>query len=516
MSTKPYYTSADIISSVKRKISFPISQNTFTENDILAFANEEMFLSQVPSVLQYHQEYFTSYRTVPLRSNVSRYSIPERATGMKLRDLFYQDTNGNLYDMTRVDESNRAYFQANVGSNQGPYTYFIQGNDVILAPGVAQAPSGNLVFIFFLRPNQLVKNGRSATVSGFSQSIKVNNSLVSPLDTVTIGEDIFTAVNTLGGTITAISAYSSTETQITCVNHQLSSNQLVVITGSDSNPSINGTYPVQVLDDDNFIIQKQISVAGTTGTFTSPNQFLIGVSDVITASNLSSAVSAITSLIPNILGATVSLDIATISYADIYTNIVTSNTYGFIIPQELITFNFENLASTYLDQETNIVEPLFVNGALIDILQTNPGHKTYTYDIKIPTNGISGNSIIFVRDQLKVPTFSNLSSTNVNQPSSIAYELPTVIIGDYICLANESIIPQIPPDLHNGLAERTAARILSAMGDQAGLQASMTKIAEIDSKQGNLLDNRVESSPIKIVNRYSNLRMGKLGRNRRF
>jgi len=514
MSSKPYYTSDDLIASVKRKIMFPISQATFTQNEILDFANEEMFLSQVPSVLQFHQEYFTSYKTIPLRSNVSRYSIPERATGMKLRDLFYQDTNGNLYDMTRVDESNRAYFQANIGSNQGPYSYFVQGNDIIIAPGVAQSPSGNLVFVFFLRPNQLVKNGRSAIVSGFSQSIEINNSLILALDTVTVGEDIFTAVNTLGGTITAITAYSTTETQITSINHQLSSNQFVTISGSDSNPSINGTFAIQVLDNDNFLIQKQISIAGTTGTFICPNQFLIGVSNVATASNLVSAVNTV--VVPNILGAVLSSSTAVISFVDIYTKITTSNTTGFLIPQELLTVNFESLSSTYLDQETNIIEPLFENGTLIDLLQTNPGHKTYTYDVKIPTNGISGNSIIFLRDQLVVPTYSNLSSTNTGSSSSIAYELPSMVIGDYICLANEAIIPQIPPDLHNGLAERTAARILAAIGDQAGLQASMTKIAEIDQKQGNLLDNRVESSPIKILNRYSNLRMGKLGRNRRF
>lgn len=515
MATTPYYTSTDIINSVKRKISFPISQNTFTENDILAFANEEMFISQVPSVLQFHQEYFVTYKSIPLRSNVSRYAIPDRATGMKLRDLFYQDNNGNLYEMTRVNEDDRAYFQANTGSNQAAYSYFVQGNDVILTPGVASAPTGSMVFVFFLRPNQLVKNNRAAIISGFSQSVKINNSLILPLDTFNIGQDTLTAVSTLGGTISAIIPYSTVQTQITSVNHQLSNNQIVVIAGSDSNPNVDGMYFAQVLDTDNFLINKQISVSGTTGTFTSPNQFLIGVSDVITASNMSSTISALTPLIPNILGSTVSTDIVTFSYADIYTSNSTSNTVGFVIPQELLVINFQSLQSTYLDQETNILEPLFQNGALIDLLQTRPGHKTYTYDIRIPNNGISGNSIIFPRNELLVPTGTIVNSTSQTGAESIALELPSLIIGDYICLANEAIIPQIPPDLHNGLAERTAARILAAMGDKDGLQASMTKIAEIDQKQGNLLDNRVEGTPVKILNRNSPLRMGKMGRNRR-
>ena len=56
MSKKPYYTSNALIEAVKRNISFPISQVTFSEEDILTFADEEMFLEQVPSILQFHEE----------------------------------------------------------------------------------------------------------------------------------------------------------------------------------------------------------------------------------------------------------------------------------------------------------------------------------------------------------------------------------------------------------------------------------------------------------------------------
>ncbi|NBX74721.1 MAG: hypothetical protein EBQ89_10570 [Alphaproteobacteria bacterium] len=88
-------------------------------------------------------------------------------------------------------------------------------------------------------------------------------------------------------------------------------------------------------------------------------------------------------------------------------------------------------------------------------------------------------------------------------------------VGDYICLANESIIPQIPPDLHTVLAERTAARILAAIGDQAGLAVANQKIAEMELRQGNVLDQRVEGAPEKITARHSLLRYGKMGVRRR-
>lgn len=534
MAFNPWMTSQDLIDSVKRKIAFPISQITFTNNDILAFANEEMFISQVPSVLQFHEEYFVTYRILPLQTNLSRYPIPDRATGMKLRDLFWQDVNGNLFSMTRIEEHDKAFFQMNGGSNQAIHKFYVEGNDVVLTPSVVDSPTGSLVFVFYLRPNQLVKNDRAATIVGFNQTLTINNSLIQPLDTLTVQigvtnlnnpgqvtntlnivSTIFTAVNTLGGTISAIVPYSANSTQVTTsAPHQLSTGQMVAIAGSDANPNINGTFTVQVLDATNFIIQAYIQVSGTTGTFTSPNQFLIGATDIATAANLNTAINA-TGIIINSQASSSQL---LLLFSNIYTLLFTSNPGGFIIPQNSIGIQFNGLPSAYTDQETNIQSSLFTPNALIDFLQTKPGHRTYIYDVSIPTLGISGNSIFFPTNSLLVPTgtVNNViiqnQSTNTNP---VQYILADLKVGDYICLANEAIIPQIPPDLHNGLAERTSARILAAIGDQPGLQASMQKIAEIESRQGNLLNNRSEGNPQKVVNRNSLLRYGKMGTFRR-
>ena len=70
---KPYYTSSSLISAVKRKASIPVAQVTFSDEDILAFANEELYLAQVPSILQYHEEYFVYTKETPLIPDISRY-----------------------------------------------------------------------------------------------------------------------------------------------------------------------------------------------------------------------------------------------------------------------------------------------------------------------------------------------------------------------------------------------------------------------------------------------------------
>jgi hypothetical protein len=102
-----------------------------------------------------------------------------------------------------------------------------------------------------------------------------------------------------------------------------------------------------------------------------------------------------------------------------------------------------------------------------------------------------------------------------NMYTYLTSKYTNIQIGDYACVANECIIPQIPPDLHNTLAERTAARILAAIGDTEGLQASNAKLQEIETRQGTILDDRVEGSPQKITARHSLLRYGKMGTRKR-
>jgi hypothetical protein len=190
----PYLTSDDLIESIKRKISMPISQSLFSEDDILAFANEEMMIAQVPAVLQFNQEYFVTNKDVALEASVSRYSIPERAIGQKFRELFYVDESGNVHEMTRIDSSNRAYFN-NSGSNTGNVSqYYIQGNDVILTPNVGSSPTGSILFVYFLRPNQLVLNERAAICEGFQKALAVINASLVAADTFTINDVVLTAV----------------------------------------------------------------------------------------------------------------------------------------------------------------------------------------------------------------------------------------------------------------------------------------------------------------------------------
>lgn len=544
----PWLTANDLIAAVQRKISFPIAQNTFSTNDILAFANEEMFISQVPSIMVYHEEYFVTQTAIPLQPNQSIYTIPNRAIGLRIRNVFWGDGEilagspyGNLFEMTRVSPDDAAFFQRNIGANVAIHKFYIQGNSINLLPTVQANPTGFMVFMYFLRPNQLVTNDNAATITNFVQTITIDNALVNNNDTIKIGNfyqrdffladyiannfqsggnpptfptpqyfpripnfftenpsgntytyppnvilggTTFTARTTTGGTITNIvsTAPGSTSTLITSANHGLTTAQYINITGSNSTPSVDGQHQVAVMDANTFVINVAITAPGNTGTWTSPNQFQIGATSTITAQNFSNAITAFSALFPNFaISSTVgspATNVLTLSYSDRNVFAITNNIKGFAIPTSI---------SVQFDQ----IPPSITASSLIDVLQTLPGHKTYSYDINVES--ITGTVIPF------------------NQPD-IPYD---VRVGDYICAANTCIIPQIPPDFHNVLAERTGARILSAIGDQQGLAAVNAKIAEMEKSQGILVDNRVDGSPQKINARHAILRYQKLGTRRR-
>jgi hypothetical protein len=404
----PWLTSDSLIEAVKRKISFPVSQETFDEDDILAFANEEMAISQVPSILQYHEEYLVYTEEVELESNKSSYQIPDRSIGMKLRDIFWKDENDNLFEMSRVNSEDRATWQSSTGTNTTIQKFYVQGNDIVIVPEIGDSPSGSLLFVYYLRPNQLVRDSRAALVESFTKAITLDNSALSDGDTLTINGVVFTA---------------------------------------------------------------KASGAGD-------DEFNIGASSILSATALVSAINTngTVGTASNVAGTSA---VVTLSYDDITYEFETDDSSAFAISANTVIV---------VDAEPEAIE----TGDIVDFLQTKAGHKTLDYDITAGT--VSGDTISFT-----------------------ATDIPENLIpGDYICLANECIIPQIPTDLHTSLAERTCARILSAIGDTEGLQLSTAKIQEMNSAQGSLLDQRVEGAPQKITSRNSLLRYGKMRSTRKW
>jgi len=162
--------------------------------------------------------------------------------------------------------------------------------------------------------------------------------------------------------------------------------------------------------------------------------------------------------------------------------------YYYLRPNQLVSED-RVLVITDINRTTGQIsvdkQPSLYNiGTLVDFVQVKSPHRCLDIDLSI-TN---------------VDTINNVVSVD---PADIPRKLK---VGDHVCLAEECIIPQIPTDIHSLLSQRIACRCLEALGDQQGLTAANTKLAEMELKLGSLVDSRVEGAPLKVVNRHSLLR----------
>lgn len=165
-----WMTSTTLIDSIKQRALIPISQNTFTNANLLEFANEEIKMGLLPEIMTLHEELLLHAEEIPLVNNISKYEIPYRAVGHKLRDLAYKDNGDSLFEMTRIGADERIWFQPSQGLFNQFTKYYLENNEIVLVPGVGSNAIGSLLALYYLRPNELVTSDRIATITNLTVS----------------------------------------------------------------------------------------------------------------------------------------------------------------------------------------------------------------------------------------------------------------------------------------------------------------------------------------------------------
>jgi hypothetical protein len=166
-----------------------------------------------------------------------------------------------------------------------------------------------------------------------------------------------------------------------------------------------------------------------------------------------------------------------------------------------------SLKYKYYLKPNSIVD--LTRGARITAINTSNGQITVA---SVPSNITASSEVDFIGStgNFKTKGF-DIVATNVNSTTKVitvaAADIPSdLAVGDYICTAGESVIPQIPSELQVMLAQAVACRVLEALGDTQGLQNANAKLTEMEQKLVTLIDSRVEAPSKKVVNRNSLLR----------
>lgn len=136
----------------------------------------------------------------------------------------------------------------------------------------------------------------------------------------------------------------------------------------------------------------------------------------------------------------------------------------------------------------------FLVTELYDFVMERSPHKIITFDNPVSSVNLGTGEITFGPGVL---------------PSSLR-------VGDHLCLATTTAIPNVPSDLHNLVCHRAAARILAAVGDTEALQVAEAQSQILNKAAADLTNKRVEASHKKITNRTGLMRSGMSSRRGRW
>ena len=137
-------------------------------------------------------------------------------------------------------------------------------------------------------------------------------------------------------------------------------------------------------------------------------------------------------------------------------------------------FEFTNISSIeflYIDEISNMFN---------DLIKNKTPFKNLNYDITMISVDPNNNKIVISNDDVPI----------------------RLAVGDYVCQAEEAPFAQIPAELHSMLAQRVACRCLEALNDTQGLAVANAKLQEMETRASTMIQSRVESAPIKVVNKH--------------
>jgi hypothetical protein len=151
------YSVDQLLTSVKQRAMTASNQNLFADSDIIRMASEELQSVVLPFMESVKGEYFVAIENQTFVQGTMSYTMPQRATGTKLRDVCLVDAQGNEVNLPYInpeDLKSSWYSTALFG-------FYPQGDQIVLVLGNLQG-TGNYAYVrmkYFRRPNVLCDTG---------------------------------------------------------------------------------------------------------------------------------------------------------------------------------------------------------------------------------------------------------------------------------------------------------------------------------------------------------------------
>jgi len=177
-----HYTTTDLVNSLKRRISIPTSQATYTDQELVDFLNDEFEGTIVPLISSIREDFFISSTDFTVTNSTSSFAIPSNAVGQRLRDIVLVDNAGGNEHLTNLPRLSLE--QISSVSGIGVSGFYLEGNTVKLYP--VEGWDDTLRMYYFKRPNKLVLVNKTGKISSIAGDVVTLESVPSSWTTATI------------------------------------------------------------------------------------------------------------------------------------------------------------------------------------------------------------------------------------------------------------------------------------------------------------------------------------------
>jgi hypothetical protein len=163
------YSTPNLLNMV-RDISFAgSSQRDWPDSRLIRLINREIGEYMVPFIMRARKNHFVDSKDVALVTGQTRYRLPSKATGMKLRAVQLVDAAGAAVRALQEAELEQAM---GLDDTQGmPEVYYFVGNQIALRPVPSASLNVSLRLWYVSRPNTLV--APTDTSSGVINALQV-------------------------------------------------------------------------------------------------------------------------------------------------------------------------------------------------------------------------------------------------------------------------------------------------------------------------------------------------------
>jgi hypothetical protein len=150
------YTVSNVVASLKRRGQIPrSSERSFGEDDLIALMSEELQTYMVTLLMGIREEWFVHTKDVTTDGS-TRYAIPERSIGSKLRQVLLGSGGNNYLVLNRIEPKQAYESIYGLDTNPAGFSngYILYDTEIQIVP--TQTTGQTLRMVYFRRPNRLV------------------------------------------------------------------------------------------------------------------------------------------------------------------------------------------------------------------------------------------------------------------------------------------------------------------------------------------------------------------------